>query len=770
MQSIGDTTEAAPIVSVNSSIIEQQRVHSQRTSFLRLFCFEGTNDEVDVKTLSSHSPPPFSSRIQQSVAELQLVKHGVAFMSNPTSASQWFIDLVILPEAFGLPPTMSSPTDMTLSQSSSFLHALHRLLIASCPSLLSLTLNELRVHTRVTFSNKLKNVQSSLPEFIPMCEVTPDHTASSCYFSDEPHFSSSLPTVTWLLAQRSLASTPDLPDDTSVSQSSSTALQVPTIRVERASSAMSFREHNRILPISNFRFVNLHKLSSGTRGAVYWAWDTRRSRAVALKTFSIHPDFDLRYRLSYPRQCVSNPTLKKLRASLYPAGHDNNISNDNNNNSATTTDASGLKSASSDDVTHHVLVPSSPMLNPTTLTPQLPAAPSLHPGAFMPANMLCEIGSLQRLQSHQNIVRLLGVESGSQLCCSDTNASFPLMSEHLALSTSNTLALQVPEHQRALSDPISRPAINDRRSTSPDRINRKRTCPRDSDDAEIAGSIVVLDFIPFTLTTFQDQFPNRVLPLLQVRHIFRQIMSAVEHVHFHRMVLQNLKPNHVLVSEIGQVFLCDVGVTTPSSVLSEVLSAQSGRPQPCYLAPEVLLEESPQHASLHSCVDVWACACLLAEMVLGRPLFHAELQQQHSDNHDDKHDEKHEHGLGGDTHSSSPSVNRSFFQDSHQRIQELAARRGVLEQQELFFNEMNAFLPTLDEDSNADSSSQSAYRQEISSNEMAVTWQLLSERLGRTGFNLFIHMLQLDPLRRISVNLALQSQFLLDDTTPSASQ
>lgn len=92
------------------------------------------------------------------------------------------------------------------------------------------------------------------------------------------------------------------------------------------------------------------------------------------------------------------------------------------------------------------------------------------------------------------------------------------------------------------------------------------------------------------------------------------MLSAVEHLHSRWIVHRDLKTSNLLLNNQGQVQVADFG-------LARRLGPQSERLTPVvvtlwYRAPELLLGAK----EYTSAVDVWSVGCILAELLIGRPL------------------------------------------------------------------------------------------------------------------------------------------------------
>lgn len=93
-----------------------------------------------------------------------------------------------------------------------------------------------------------------------------------------------------------------------------------------------------------------------------------------------------------------------------------------------------------------------------------------------------------------------------------------------------------------------------------------------------------------------------------------QLVRALAHIHGMGICHRDLKPQNVLVNpSSGELVLCDFGA---SKVLDRAKSTAYIASR-FYRAPECILENE----GYTTAIDIWALGCVIAEMVLLRPLF-----------------------------------------------------------------------------------------------------------------------------------------------------
>lgn len=108
---------------------------------------------------------------------------------------------------------------------------------------------------------------------------------------------------------------------------------------------------------------------------------------------------------------------------------------------------------------------------------------------------------------------------------------------------------------------------------------------------------------------------GRDLPVLGRIELVVQLLRALNYLHQRHILHRDIKPNNVLVSPHGMVYVLDFGLA-----LSGTHTAQPGGSVP-YLAPEILSGKSPSVAS-----DLYAVGVIFYELLLGNHPFGAATQ------------------------------------------------------------------------------------------------------------------------------------------------
>ncbi|XP_047688501.1 cyclin-dependent kinase 3 isoform X2 [Prionailurus viverrinus] len=126
---------------------------------------------------------------------------------------------------------------------------------------------------------------------------------------------------------------------------------------------------------------------------------------------------------------------------------------------------------------------------------------------------------------------------------------------------------------------------------------------------------LVFEFLSQDLKKYMDSTPASELPLHLVKSYLFQLLQGVSFCHSHRVIHRDLKPQNLLINELGAIKLADFGLARAFGVplrtyTHEVVTLW-------YRAPEILLGSK----FYSTAVDVWSIGCIFAEMVTRRALF-----------------------------------------------------------------------------------------------------------------------------------------------------
>ncbi|XP_005407520.1 PREDICTED: cyclin-dependent kinase 3 isoform X2 [Chinchilla lanigera] len=126
---------------------------------------------------------------------------------------------------------------------------------------------------------------------------------------------------------------------------------------------------------------------------------------------------------------------------------------------------------------------------------------------------------------------------------------------------------------------------------------------------------LVFEFLSQDLKKYMDSTPASQLPLRLVKSYLFQLLQGVNFCHSHRVIHRDLKPQNLLINELGDIKLADFGLARAFGVplrtyTHEVVTLW-------YRAPEILLGTK----FYSTAVDIWSIGCIFAEMVTRKALF-----------------------------------------------------------------------------------------------------------------------------------------------------
>lgn len=128
---------------------------------------------------------------------------------------------------------------------------------------------------------------------------------------------------------------------------------------------------------------------------------------------------------------------------------------------------------------------------------------------------------------------------------------------------------------------------------------------------------LVLEYVPETLYSVAKHYnkSRQMFPIMSIKLYMYQLARALAHIHGMGICHRDIKPQNLLVDPNLQVLkLCDFGS-------AKVLVA--GEPNVAYIcsryyrAPELIFGSTDYSTA----IDVWSQGCVMAELLLGRPIF-----------------------------------------------------------------------------------------------------------------------------------------------------
>ena len=126
------------------------------------------------------------------------------------------------------------------------------------------------------------------------------------------------------------------------------------------------------------------------------------------------------------------------------------------------------------------------------------------------------------------------------------------------------------------------------------------------------NAFLVMDYAP--RGTLRERFPQGTrLPMVTVIHYVKQIASALQYIHLHRLIHRDIKPHNLLLGPNDEVMLSDFGIAIVSESLDSASSAFSDfEGTVLYAAPEQL-RGKPRRSS-----DLYALGVVVYEWLCGQ--------------------------------------------------------------------------------------------------------------------------------------------------------
>ena len=131
---------------------------------------------------------------------------------------------------------------------------------------------------------------------------------------------------------------------------------------------------------------------------------------------------------------------------------------------------------------------------------------------------------------------------------------------------------------------------------------------------------LILEFVPETVYRVSRHYnrQKQMLPMLFVKLYMYQLLRALAYIHSTNICHRDIKPQNLLVNPQTAVLkLCDFGSA------KQLVEGEPNVSYICsryYRAPELIFG-----ATDYTClIDVWSAGCVLAELMMGQPIFPGE--------------------------------------------------------------------------------------------------------------------------------------------------
>ncbi|KAH9588923.1 Protein kinase domain [Trypanosoma melophagium] len=175
-------------------------------------------------------------------------------------------------------------------------------------------------------------------------------------------------------------------------------------------------------------------------------------------------------------------------------------------------------------------------------------------------------------------------------------------------------------------------------ASNQDKVNIDGIQSRHQGTDEWKTVYLVMEYCPYDLKSFlslhnergvylhlssRNKHPDaRKNFLSRVKCIMQQLFQALSFLHEHRILHRDIKTSNILISPQGIVKLCDFGLgrlyTEGQELTANVVTL-------IYRAPELHFGVRDYSHKM----DVWSLGCIMAELFLKLPLFHAEEENKH---------------------------------------------------------------------------------------------------------------------------------------------
>jgi serine/threonine protein kinase len=134
---------------------------------------------------------------------------------------------------------------------------------------------------------------------------------------------------------------------------------------------------------------------------------------------------------------------------------------------------------------------------------------------------------------------------------------------------------------------------------------------------------LILEYCDYDLNKY-IKYKNYDLRPAKIQNVMYQILCGIKYIHDNSIVHRDIKPQNILVKN-GCVKIADFGLAFNADI-----------PVKKYSHPAATLYYRPPDVILGSCtygysIDMWSAGCIMAEMVIGTPLFCGKTEAEQLD-------------------------------------------------------------------------------------------------------------------------------------------
>ena len=141
----------------------------------------------------------------------------------------------------------------------------------------------------------------------------------------------------------------------------------------------------------------------------------------------------------------------------------------------------------------------------------------------------------------------------------------------------------------------------------------------DDDDHDGCGNLfIVLEYVDHDLSGLLDMGYEFEVPV--IKSIMWQLLDVLDHMHSKNYIHRDIKCSNLLIDYRMKLKLADFGLSREMAEFDDDCEYTNKVITLWYRAPEILLGATKYGKG----VDMWSVGCILAEILMGRPIFPAQ--------------------------------------------------------------------------------------------------------------------------------------------------